>query len=119
MAVLSKENGLAWAVVPPIVALAFGMTTVRQSTRDVGKGLLLTVVYFIVLLILIHSGIEYPDEYAEATLKDHVKDLVQLLAYTWVPLDYMSAVYALTRNMTIVVVTALLSLPFLASGGFN
>ncbi len=113
MAVLSKENGLAWAVVPPIVALAFGMTTVRQSTRDVGKGLLLTVVYFIVLLILIHSGIEYPDEYAEATLKDHVKDLVQLLAYTWVPLDYMSAVYALTRNMTIVVVTALLSLPFL------
>ena len=36
------------------------------------------------------------------------------MAYTWVPLDYMSAVYPPTRNWFIVGVTLLLSLPFLA-----
>ncbi len=116
MAVLSKENGLAWAVVPPIVAFAFGLTTLRRAAFHVGKGLLLAVAYFVVLTVLIHSGIvpiEYPEEYTETTLLSHLRDLVQVLAYTWVPLDYMSAVYAPTRNLAIVAVTALMALPFL------
>lgn len=117
MAVLSKENGLAWAVVPPVFAYAFGQTPLRQAARDACKGILLAVAYFVILYLLIHSGIagiEYPDEYSEATLTSHLKDLAQLMAYTWVPLDYMSAVYAPSRDLAIVVITALTALPFLA-----
>ena len=116
MAAFSKENGLAWAVVPPVVAFAFGLAGMRQAARDVGKGLALAVAYFLLMYFLIHSGIapiEYPEEYSETTLMNHAKDLAQLLAYTWVPLDYMSAVYAPTRNLLIVAVTAAMALPFL------
>ena len=116
MAVLSKENGLAWAVVPPIFSFAFRLISLRQTVRDVGKGILLAMAYFVIFYLLIHSGmvgIEYPEEYSEATFMNHLKDLVQLLAYTWVPLDYMSAVYAPTRSLAIVAITALMSLPFL------
>jgi len=116
MAALTKENGLAWAVVPPVFAFAFGMTTLRKAASSAGKGILLAVAYLAFLTMLIHSGIagiEYPDEYYESTLMSHLRDLVQLLAYTWVPLDYMSAVYAPSRNLTIVVITAIMALPFL------
>ena len=116
MAVLSKENGLAWAVVPPIVAFAFRLTPLRQAARDAGKGIVLALAYFAILYLLIHSGmvgIDYPEEYSETSLMSHLKDLVQLLAYTWVPLDYMSAVYAPSRNLAIVAITALMALPFL------
>lgn len=114
MAVLSKENGLAWAVVPPLVAYAFRLTDRRQAVRDVGKGLLLAVAYLLVFATLAFTGmLDYSEEYTETTLMSHLKDFAQLMAYTWVPLDYMSAVYAPSRNLTIVAVTALMALPFL------
>ena len=114
MAVLSKENGLAWAVVPPLVAYAFHLIDRRQAFRDIGKGLLVAVVYFSVFVTLTLTGmLEYSNEYSEASLLSHVKDFVQLMAYTWLPIDYMSVVYPPTRNWTIVIITLLLSLPFL------
>ena len=116
MAVLSKENGLAWAVVPPIFAFTFRQTSLHQAVCDAGKGILLAIAYFVIFYLLIHSGIvgiDYPKEYSETSLLSHLKDFVQLMAYTWVPLDYMSAVYAPTRNLAIVGITALMSLPFL------
>ena len=114
MAVLSKENGLAWAVVPPIIAYAFSLTDRRQTISDIGKGLLIAAVYFGTFATLTLTGVlEYSEEYTEATLLSHGKDFLQLMAYTWVPLDYMSAVYPPTRNWTIVIITLLLSLPFL------
>lgn len=116
MAVLSKENGLAWAAAVPIVAYAFRQTGLRRTAADIARGLLVAVAYFAVLFLLIQSGIvpiDYPEEYTEATFMAHLKDFVQLMAYTWVPLDYMSAVYAPSRNLAVVAVTALLGLPFL------
>ena len=114
LAVLSKENGLAWAVVPPLVAYAFSLTDRRQAIHDVCKGLLLALAYMLLFSTLALTGmLEYAEEYSDATLMSHVKDFVQLMAYTWVPLDYVSAVYAPSRNMTIVIITALMALPFL------
>ena len=116
MAVLSKENGLAWAIVPPIIAYGFQLTDRRTALRHVGIGLLVALIYFIVFFIIYHSGlfgIQYDEQYSQNTLASHLKDFVQLMAYTWVPLDYMSAVYPPTRNWTIVIITALMTLPFL------
>ena len=116
MAVLSKENGLAWAVVPPLVAYAFHLSGRRQTIRNTGIGLLIAFIYLITFFVISHIGIlhiEYADEYSQSTLFSHLKDFIQLMAYTWVPLDYMSAVYQPARNWIIVVVTALMSVPFL------
>lgn len=116
MAALSKENGLAWAVVPPIVTYTFQMVSRRQAFRHIGYGLLIALTYFLVYGIIYFTGIvdiEYSEEYAEATLLGHAKDFIQLMAYTWLPADYMSIVFLPTRNIAIAVVTVLLSLPFL------
>lgn len=116
MAALSKENGLAWAVVPPIVAYAFQLVSRRQALRHIGYGLLIALTYFLVYGIIYFTGIadiEYSEEYAETTLLGHVKDFVQLMAYTWLPADYMSIVFPPTRNVALATITVLLSLPFL------
>ena len=84
--------------------------------RHVGVGLLLAVTYIVVYAIISFSGVlnvAYDEQYSQATLLNHLKDFVQLMAYTWVPLDYMSAVYPPTRNWFIVAATALMALPFL------
>ena len=116
MAALSKESGLAWAVVPPLVAYGFGLIQHKQALRHIGIGLLIALAYFAVYTSIYYSGIlgiEYDEQYTQATWLNHLRDFLQLMAYTWVPIDYMSLVYPPTRNWSIVAVTALLSLPFL------
>ena len=116
MAALSKENGLAWAVIPPIVAYAFQLNTRRQALRHISYGLLVALTYFLVFGIVYITGIagiEYDTEYTDTTLFGHAKDFIQLMAYTWVPADYMSIVYPPTRHLPIAIATVLLSLPFL------
>ena len=116
MAALSKENGLAWAVVPPIVAYAFQLVNRRQALRHIGCGLLVAMAYLIVFATIYLTGIagiEYDDEYTHATLLSHAKDFVQLMAYTWLPADYMSIVYPPTRNIAVAAATVLLAVPFL------
>lgn len=116
MAALSKESGLAWAIVPPLVAYGFRLIERRQALRHVGVGLLIALAYFVVYATIYYSGIlgiEYDEQYTQATWQSHLRDILQLMAYTWVPVDYVSLVYPPSRNWTIVIVTFLLSLPFL------
>ncbi len=116
MAALSKENGLAWAVVPPIIGYGFGIVKPKTALRHIIFGLLIALAYFIIYYSIYKSGIlhiEYDEQYTEATLFDHLKDFAQLMAYTWLPADYISIVYQPTRNWLIAAVTALISLPFL------
>ena len=116
MAALSKENGLAWAVVPPIFAYGFCLTDRRTALRHVGIGLVVALVYFAVYFTIYRSGvlgIEYSEEYSQGSWLSHLKDFVQLMVYTWLPIDYVSAIYPPSRNWVLVAITALLALPFL------
>ena len=112
VAALSKENGLSWAIVPPIVAYAFSLINIRKALRHCGIGFLLVIVYFTARLCLSVSD-NINNEYTDATMMSHVNDFVQLMAYTWIPLDYMSVVYAPSRNLAMAVITVLFTLPFL------
>ena len=116
MAALSKENGLAWAVVPPILAYGFRLTDRRTALRHVGIGLAVAFVYFALYFTIYRSGmlgIEYAEEYSQGSWLSHLKDFMQLMAYTWLPIDYVSAIYPPSRNWAIVALTAILSLTFL------
>ena len=116
MAALSKENGLAWAVVPPIVAYAAGQTDRRSTLRGIGAGLLVAVGYAVLFLFIYYSGIagiEYAEEYLDTTWMSHAKDLLQLLAYTWMPADYASVLYQPTRCLPLFALTVVAALPFL------
>ena len=48
LAALSKENGLAWAVVPPILGYGFGMVKPKTAIRHIAYGLLIALAYFII-----------------------------------------------------------------------
>ena len=112
MAALSKENGLAWAVLPPIIAYAFNQLDKRKTLLYFSIGIGFAIVYFILRLSLkVSSTIN--DEYIESTLADHLKDLIQIIVYNWLPIDYMSIVYASERNWFLATITLATSIPFL------
>ena len=116
LAVFSKENGLAWAIVGPIISYGFRLEEKRQALRHGYIGIGVAVAYLMLMALLTLSGIfgiSYDEQYAELSMTDHLKDFVQLMAYTWVPLDFMSAVYQPTRNWTLVAITTMMCLPFL------
>jgi hypothetical protein len=111
MAALSKENGLAWAVVIPLLAFTFSITGKRTALRDTGIGLLTALAYLTARLLLAVTA-DINSEYTEATLASHLKDLLQLLAFTFLPIDYMSLLYAPSRNWLLAAATLLLAMPF-------
>ena len=112
LAALSKENGLAWAIVPPIFAYAFQIMSRRTTIRHLAVGVLIAVGYAVARLLL-NTNQTIGEDYLATTLADHVKDVVQLLAYTWVPVDYASIVYPPARNWPLAILTLLLATPFL------
>lgn len=109
---LAKENGLAWAVIPPIIAYAFNLIQRKQALHDCGIGLVIAIVYFVARITLNVSG-EITSDYLDGNFISHVKDLVQLIIYNCIPVDFISIVYPPSRNWLLAAVTFILSLPFL------
>jgi len=112
LAALSKENGLAWAVVLPLVAFAFGLNDKKRTLRHVFYGLLFIVLYLVVRVML-NPHQTVGEEYLATTPLEHLKDVLQLLVYTWLPVDYASIVYAPARCWPLAIATLLLALPFI------
>lgn len=112
IATFSKENGLAWAVVPPLVAWAMDIVSRKKAIRDIAYGLCLAVVYMIVRLLLSSYYAEVNEEYFSATIADRIKDVVTFVGLSWIGVDYVSAIHAPSRNLAIVVATLALSMPF-------
>ena len=112
LATLSKENGIMWAWVTPLVVA--GGRNERQAIRN---GFLWgTVVAFLYLTVrfawsteVIHTDSAYVND----GLLQHVRGLMMLIGYTFVPLDYVSIVHAPSRNGWLIAITLLLSIPFL------
>lgn len=109
---LSKENGLAWAVIPPIFAYVFHRTDRRKLCRDTGMGLMVAVAYFAARTMLSAGG-DINQEYLGQSVMKHAIDLCQIIVYNWVPIDYMSVVYAPERCWPLAVLTSLTVMPFL------
>lgn len=109
---LAKENGLAWAVIPPIIAYAFNLIQRKQALHDCGIGIVIAIVYFAARITLNVSG-EITSDYLDGDFISHVKDLVQLIIYNCIPVDFISIVYPPSRNWLLAAVTFILSLPFL------
>lgn len=112
LATLSKENGIMWAWVTPLVVA--GGRNERQAIRN---GFLWgTVVAFLYLTVRFAWSTEVirtDSAYVNDGLLQHVRGLMMLIGYTFVPLDYVSIVHAPSRNGWLIAITLLLSIPFL------
>lgn len=110
MAALAKDNGIAWAVVPPMVAYAFDRCDRRMLVRGIVFGLSVAVVYAVVRISLPKTDIYNPD-YSTFILAKKIKEIAVWVGYTWVAADYVSIVHAPSRNLLVFAATLVLSLP--------
>lgn len=117
LAALSKENGIAWAIVPPIFAWGIqgkqtdGIRINNFPFKEIGWGILIAITYFIIRMLIPKTEIFNPD-YETFNIMKNVKGLVIWLGYTWFSADYICLVHEPSRNIPLFVITLLLSLPF-------
>ena len=112
LAALSKENGIAWAIVPPIFAWGVSHSSSwKRGGMGIAFGLAIVVVYFIIRIIIPKTEIFNPD-YETFNIMKNVKGLIIWIGYTWFSADYISLVHEPSRNIPLFVFTLLLSLPF-------
>lgn len=112
LATLSKENGIMWAWVTPLVVAG-----VRNERGAMKNGFLWgTIVAFLYLTVRFAWSTEVirtDSAYVNDGLLQHVRGLMMLIGYTFIPLDYVSIVHAPSRNGWLIAITLLLSIPFL------
>lgn len=111
MAALSKDNGIAWAVVPPVLAFAFGMEDRRSALRHLLFGVSVAVAYGCIRLALPSTEYYNPD-YNTFLPTKKLKEIAIFLGYTWVAADYVSIVHTASRSLPLAALTLVLSLPF-------
>lgn len=113
IATFSKENGLAWAVVPPIMAFGMNLVSLKKAAKDIAYGLCVALAYMVVRLCLSSYYADVNAEYFSATIADRIKDVATFIGLSWIGVDYVSAVHAPSRNLAIVAITLIMSLPFI------
>ena len=113
IATLSKENGLAWAVVPPILAFGFRRISLKTCLRHLGLGAALAVTYAAVRLSLPLTEVYYEEYHTLFSLTKKLKAVGILLGYTFLPGDYIYLLYAPMRNPLLFLLTLLPTLPFM------
>ncbi len=98
LAALAKDNGIAWAVVPPLVALLTEQNTTRTVCRRLAYGVSMAIVYGAVRLSLPYTVIPNP-EYSTFSLLKKLREVAMLLGYSFVPIDWMSLLCAQARQL--------------------
>lgn len=112
LATLSKENGLAWAVVPPLLAFGFQFTDRRTCLRHLALGLMLAAAYACVRLSLPLTEVYYEDYHSLFVVSKKLKAVAILLCYTFLPGDYIYLFHEPSRHLLLFLLTLLPTLPF-------
>lgn len=112
LATLSKENGIMWAWVTPLV-VAGGKNERRAIRNGFLWGTFVAFLYLTVRFAWSTEVIRTDSAYVNDGLLQHVRGLMMLIGYTFIPLDYVSIVHAPSRNGWLIAITLLLSIPFL------
>ena len=113
LAALSKDNGITWAIVPPIIAYAFGRESGHSLARNVGIGFLIAIAYVAIRLSLPHTIIHNGSHIEQMlSLGSKIKGVATWIGYTWIAADYICLMHEPSRNITFFLLTAFLSAPF-------
>ena len=114
LSVLSKDNGLAWAIVPPIIAYTFDKIDKKTLYKELAFGLAITISYAIIRLTIPHTYIKN-GSYEEDMVSIHsrIKGMINWICYTWFAADYIAIVHKPSRNLWIGFLTTILSCIFM------
>lgn len=108
-AALAKDNGIAWAVVPPVLALFVERTPMRTLCRRLAFGVAIAIVYAAVRLSLPFTIMPNP-EYSTFSLTTKALKTAMLMAYSFFPVDWLSVFCVKARHIVALILTAYLSL---------
>lgn len=114
MSVLSKDNGLAWAIIPPVIAYAFDKIDKKTFKRNIAFGFAIALSYGIIRLSIPSTYVKN-GSYEEdvVSLYSRVKGLISWISYTWFAADYIAIVNKPCRNLYIGFMTTILSCIFM------
>lgn len=118
IASLWKDNGLAWAAVTPIFAYGAMNEERKLFIRGMVCCILICTLYFGTRLSLQIGDMANP-EFFEQQKDSHMKYIGTWLAYSLMPIDYISLMFKPERNWWFVGITAALGTPFLAILGIG
>ena len=114
LATFAKDNGLAWSIVPSIIAFAFNKIDKHTLKRDIAIGLSCTILYGIVRLTVPSTYIKN-GSYEEdiVSLHSRIKGLTSWICYTWCAADYIAIIHKPSRNLLLGGLTAIFSCAFM------
>ena len=110
IATLSKENGLMWALICPILAYGFQFISMRTLRRDLLIAMTVMAGYALAILLLPKDIIIHP-EYVPEEFK-MVKNFVKCLFTLFITIDYDYLLHQPHRNLILAALSLLLTIPF-------
>lgn len=113
LATFSKENGIMWLAVIPLLSLIFGRIDRHTFWTDAAIAAATVMVYAVVRLSLPNSGLYVNEAYFEPTLYTKLEDVGTFFGLLFIPTDYVSVVPQWGRNLPVAIVTLLVGAPFL------
>lgn len=112
MATLTKENGIAWFFIAPVIAFVFGHIDVQRLRKHLFWAAVAIVIYLAVRFTIPMVG-DYDDEYFSLDAPKVIKQLAMLFGFSWLAVDFVYLLHEPSRNLLFVLLTAVLSVPFI------
>ncbi len=111
IATLSKENGLIWALICPILAYGFDFINLQILKRDLMLSIGIVIVYALAI-ILLPKDITIHPEYIPDSMKI-VKNTIKFIFTTFITIDYIYLLHEPSRNLFLAGLSFLLTIPFM------
>lgn len=108
-----KENALSWFYIIPFIGIMLGKVDWRVVKRLALPVVVLTAAYVMLrFTVPVRDSYEFNDDYTALDPMQMIKGFTELVMQTWVPIDYASLIHHGHRNLLVVGITAITSLPF-------
>ena len=114
IATLSKENGLMWALICPILAYGFDFVDKKTLKRDSIIGIIIILFYFLAIALLPKNMVIHP-EYVPDSLKI-VKNIIKFFFSSFITVDYIYLLHQPKQNILLAALTLSLCAPFMYVG---
>ncbi len=110
IATLTKENGLMWALICPIMAYAFSFINSKTLKKDLIIGIAIMIAYALAI-ILLPKDITIHPEYEPNVMKI-VKNIIKFFFTSFITVDYIYLLHQPSRSLLLSGITLLFTLPF-------
>lgn len=120
LATFAKDNGLAWSIIPPIIAFAFNKIDRKTFKQDLIIGFSWAILYGIIRLTIPSTYVKN-GSYEEDIISLHsrIKGFTSWISYTWFSADYIAIVHKPSRNLILGLSTTILSCIFMINIWWN